>query len=67
MVFLSGSEYEQAFFFYRLFIRIDIGDSIIKRSWDPINCLTPPHVCPCPKSGFGFPTSYVVVFFYSMS
>ena len=30
-----------------------------------IKCLTQPHFCACPKSGPGFPTSYmyVVVFF----
>ena len=28
-----------------------------------LTCLTPPHLCACPKPGPGFPTSYVMVFF----
>jgi hypothetical protein len=27
----------------------------------PLTCLTPPHMRACPKSGPGFPTSYVVM------
>ena len=26
----------------------------------PLICLTPPHLCACPKPGLKFPTSYVV-------
>jgi hypothetical protein len=26
--------------------------------------LTPPYLCACPKAGPGFPSSYVVVFFF---
>jgi hypothetical protein len=29
----------------------------------PLFCLTLPHFCACPKTGPGFPTSYVMVFF----
>ena len=29
----------------------------------PLTCLTPPHVCGSPKSGRGFPSSYVMGFF----
>ena len=25
--------------------------------------LIPPHLCACPKPGFGFPMSYIMVFF----
>ena len=35
--------------------------------WDAINRFSQPHVCACPKSGPGFPTSYVVVFLCSTS
>jgi hypothetical protein len=31
---------------------------------DPLTSLTLPHVCACPKQRPGFPTSYVMVFFF---
>ena len=34
------------------------------RVWIPLTVLTLPHFCACPKSGLGFPTSSVMVFFY---
>jgi hypothetical protein len=44
-----------------------------RKGWDPIyqegrvgipfTDLTSPHVCVCPKSGTGFPTSYVFIVF----
>ena len=43
---------------------VAIGDHIIKKVVGiPLAGLTPPHVCACPNTGSGFPTSYVVVFF----
>jgi hypothetical protein len=32
--------------------------------WNPINGLTPSHMCACTKTGHGFPTSYLMVFLY---
>jgi len=42
-------------------------DPVIKRNQEgrvriPLTCLTPPHVCACPKSEPGFTSSYVVIF-----
>ena len=34
-----------------------------KVGWYPWTGLTTPHMCACPQSGFGFPTSYVKVIF----
>jgi hypothetical protein len=30
----------------------------------PLNCLTLPHFCACPKPGPGFSTFYVMIFFF---
>jgi hypothetical protein len=32
-------------------------------SWAPINGLSLPHFCDCPKPGPGYPRSYVVVLY----
>ena len=33
----------------------------------PLTSLTLPHLCACPNPGTGFPSSYVVVFWYTVS
>jgi hypothetical protein len=67
VIFLSGSESMQVFLSL-VSICIVEGDPVIKRNQEgrvriPLTCLTPPHVCACPKSEPGFTSSYVVVFF----
>jgi hypothetical protein len=63
--FLSGSK--SVHVFYRLFIYVLPLEIQFSREQGChlINCLTQPYFCACPKSGPGFPTSYmyVVVFF----
>jgi hypothetical protein len=62
---LTGSK--SVHVFYRLFIYVLPLEIQFSREQGChlINCLTEPHFCACPKSGPGFPTSYmyVVVFF----
>jgi hypothetical protein len=35
-----------------------------RRDGIPLTGLTPPHICACPKTGPGFSTPYVMVFFF---
>jgi hypothetical protein len=62
---LSGSEY--VLVFYRFSISVGFFFRWRFKYQEvgiPLNGLSQPHFCACPKTGLEFPTSYVVVCLY---
>jgi hypothetical protein len=65
IIYIVCSIFTGAWFLLFVYIYVALGDPVIKREI-PLNNLTPPHICACPKPGSEYPTHMLWSFLYAM-